>query len=265
MLSAKSIKILSSPESSVEYNQSSPFPFLVIDDFFREDIAKAVSKEFPDYSNSSLDNYSNAIEEKKLVNHWNKFGSSTYKAFSYLCSDAFVSLLSGIAVDSSGLKADIGLHGGGLHMHGPGGKLNVHMDYSIHPKLKLQRKLNLLIYLTPEWNADWGGSLGLYGNENENAPGKLFQDITPIFNRAVLFDVTKNSWHGLPSPIQCPEGITRNSLAVYYLQEPDGSANPSRVKARFAPTPWQANDTKVLELIEKRSGIESSRSVYENQ
>ena len=66
-MTAKSKKILSSPESSVEYNQSSPFPFLVIDDFFREDIAKAVSKEFPDYSNSSLDNYSNAIEEKKLV------------------------------------------------------------------------------------------------------------------------------------------------------------------------------------------------------
>ena len=66
MLSAKSEKILSSPESSVEYNQSSPFPFLVIDDFFREEIAKAVSKEFPDYSDSLLDNYSNAIEEKNL-------------------------------------------------------------------------------------------------------------------------------------------------------------------------------------------------------
>ena len=149
-------------------------------------------------------------------------------------------------------------------MHGPGGKLNVHMDYSIHPKLMLQRKLNLLIYMTPQWNTGWGGSLGLYGNDDETVPGKLIQDISPIFNRAVLFDVTKNSWHGLPSPIKCPEGITRNSLAVYYLQEPDGSANPSRVKARFAPAPWQTEDKNVLELIEKRSGIVSSRNVYEN-
>ena len=112
-----------------------------------------------------------------------------------LCSNEFVSILSNIAIDSSELKADIGLHGGGLHIHGPGGKLNVHMDYSLHPKLKLQRKLNLLIYMTPDWNSIWGGSLGLYGNENDIAPGELIQEILPVFNRAILFDVTKRFHH----------------------------------------------------------------------
>jgi hypothetical protein len=33
------------------------------------------------------------------------------------------------------LVADLGLHGGGLHSHARGGKLNVHLDYDIHPKL----------------------------------------------------------------------------------------------------------------------------------
>ena len=29
-------------------------------------------------------------------------------------------------------------------MHGTGGNLNVHKDYSVHPKLGLRRKLNLI-------------------------------------------------------------------------------------------------------------------------
>ena len=148
-------------------------------------------------------------------------------------------------------------------MHKKGGKLNVHMDYSLHPKLELQRKLNILIYMTKNWDEKWGGSLGLYDNKSEKEPGQLIKKIIPIFNRAVIFDVTKNSWHGLPEKISCPKNITRNSLAVYYLQNPDNSANPRRVKARFAPSPWQEGDKEVLELIEKRSGLESSKSVYD--
>ena len=75
---------------------------------------------------------------------------------------------------------------------------------------------------------EWGGSLGLYGNKNPNEPGELIKDIAPNFNRAIIFDVTKNSWHGLPTAITCPLGKTRNSLAVYYLQEPDSTANPKK-------------------------------------
>ena len=50
-------------------------------------------------------------------------------------------------------------------MHTRGGKLNVHLDSSIHLNVLMQRKLILLVYLTASWQQDWGGSLGLYGNE----------------------------------------------------------------------------------------------------
>lgn len=262
MLSPGCLEYLTSKVAHKDYIEASPYPFLVIDEFFQPDIASAIAAEFPSYEAAFLDGYSNAIEEKKLVNHWNKFGAQTYAAFSYLCSDIFVQLISRIASDAFELSADVGLHGGGLHMHGSGGKLNVHLDYSVHPKLELQRKLNLLIYMTPGWEAEWGGSLGLYGNKSADEPGELCKSIEPVFNRAVLFDVTQNSWHGLPSPIMCPEGRTRNSLAVYYLQQPDSLAHPSRVKAKFAPAPWQQGDAEVLSLIEKRSGFDSSLDVY---
>ena len=43
------------------------------------------------------------------------------------------------------LEADYGLHGGGVHMHKTGDYLNVHLDYDIHPKVPMQRKLNIII------------------------------------------------------------------------------------------------------------------------
>ena len=48
------------------------------------------------------------------------------------------------------LNLDIGLHGGGVHLNQrSGGNLNLHKDYSIHPKLGMMRKLNLIIYMNP--------------------------------------------------------------------------------------------------------------------
>ena len=74
-------------------------------------------------------------------------------------------------------------------MHKNGGKLNVHLDYSIHPKLKLQRKINILVYMTPEWNQSWGGYLDLYDNSSKKKPGELVEAVAPLFNRAVIFDL----------------------------------------------------------------------------
>ena len=45
------------------------------------------------------------------------------------------------------LFIDPGLHGGGWHIHSNKGNLNPHLDYSIHPKMDIQRRLNLIVYL----------------------------------------------------------------------------------------------------------------------
>ena len=58
-----------------------------------------------------------------------------------------------------------GLHGGGWHLHARGGKLNVHLDYSVHPKLHLERRLNLIVYLAQGWDPAWGGALGLWTHD----------------------------------------------------------------------------------------------------
>lgn len=232
---------------------TSNFPYYhhVIDDFFDKNRAIKISKEFPDYDSIDWLFYNNPLENKKACNNWFVFGSETYKALSDLNSPEFIQKLQ----DITGIKKlypDIGLHGGGLHIHGRGGKLNVHLDYSIHPKLKLQRKLNLIIYLTEGWESEWGGGLELWSHDTEkNKPKKKEVTINNIFNRAILFDTTQNSWHGFPEPLTCPEGIYRKSLAVYYLTDPSEGTD-TRKRALYAPTKEQENDTQILNLIQER-------------
>jgi Rps23 Pro-64 3,4-dihydroxylase Tpa1-like proline 4-hydroxylase len=253
------LKELNFQDYKKEWAESKPFNHIVIDNFLSKEVSEAVVREFPKFDSDSWRIYNNAIEIKKLLNHWDKFGEETYKLFNYLNSREFISQLE--TLTDCDLYADFGLNGGGLHTHKCGGKLNTHLDYSLHPKLKLERRLNLIIYITPNWQIEWGGLLGLWeAHKTKTAPGKLIKNIAPTFNRAILFD-TRNSWHGLPEPLTCPESITRNSLAIYYLTKPMHNTK-DRGKALFAPTKEQKNDLEVLSLIEKRSQVNSAGDVY---
>lgn len=232
-------------------NVSFPFDYLIVDNFLEKDQAKNISQEFPSFNSDIWYCYNNPLENKKSCNNWYQFGPETYKTLLYLNSSEFIKKLQDLTGIPK-LYPDIGLHGGGLHIHGRGGKLNVHLDYSIHPKLKLQRKLNLIIYLTEDWNSEWGGGLELWShNEETKKPNKKEVVIENIFNRAILFDTTQNSWHGFPKPLTCPENTYRKSLAVYYLTDPPEGTDP-RPRALYAPTKEQENNPEILNLIEER-------------
>ena len=243
------------------FQSAEPYNHIVIDHFFEDGAARALVEEFPDFNSPLWYSYDNAIEKKRAMNNWDRFPKTTYKVFTYLNSPEFVRTLEEwTGIDR--LYPDIGLHGGGWHAHGRGGKLNVHLDYSIHPKLQLERRLNLIVYLTPGWQPSWGGGLQLWShNEATNSPKECVKVVDNVFNRAVLFDTTQNSWHGLPDAIACPEGEIRRSIAVYYLSEPKENA-AKRGKALFAPHEDQKNDPSVLDLIRKRSSVATADDVY---
>jgi len=235
-----------------EFLDSKPFNHVVIDNFFIEENAKTISNEIPEWNSEEYGVfYNNYIEVKKTQNNWNSFKECTYKAFHYLNSSFFLEKLK-LITSCSELVPDEGLHGGGYHCHGNGGKLNIHLDYNIHPKLKLQRKLNIIIYLSDNWKKEYGGELQLWSGTQEKAL-KCKKKIDIKFNRAIIFDTTQNSWHGFPGIIKCPENISRKSLAIYYLQPPKD--NIKRYRALFVPSEEQINDQKVIEFCFKRSKL----------
>jgi Rps23 Pro-64 3,4-dihydroxylase Tpa1-like proline 4-hydroxylase len=241
------------------YSNAIPIPHIVIDDFFKLEIASEISKSFPDYESDQWHVYANSIENKKTINNWNHFDSLQYQVFTELNSPLFVDLLAKLT--GSTLYSDSGLHGGGLHIHAGNGNLNPHLDYSLHPKTGLQRKLNVIVYLEEGFKAEYGGHLGLWKDGGNGQPGKLVTEVFPKFNRAVIFDTTKMSWHGLSRSLNLEEGKYRKSFAVYYLQQPEENVDP-RTRALFAPREDQKDDTGVLDLIKVRSDEKSHAEAY---
>ncbi len=245
-------------KSFTDFNNKTPFPFAIIDNFFDIDVANNLSTEFPIFNSEVFNGkYENQIEYKQTCNVWDRFPKLTYSVFSFLNSQQFLKIIS----ECTGVRdlyPDHGLHGGGWHLHSNGGILNPHLDYSLHPKLGLQRKYNLLVYLNPSWQSNWGGELGLWSRDLlKNSPGELKETIEPKFNRAVFFDTTMDSWHGLINPVNTLNGECRKSIALYYLTDPPIDAD-RRGRALFAPTNDQKDNEEVLELIKRRSQVSDS-------
>lgn len=229
-----------------------PFDHWIIDGFLEENTAKIISKEFLDYDNPNWFSYNNPLENKKTLNNWYFFSPATYQTLSSLNSDVFLNQLS-LITNIGKLYPDPGLHGAGLHIHGNQGKLNLHLDYSIHPKLFLQRKLNVIIYLSEDWDPSWGGNLEFWSHNYEtNRPDKKIKTIDVKFNRAIIFDTTQHSWHGFPELINCPENVFRKSIAMYYLCDPPDNVD-DRKRALYSPTNDQQNDQKIMDFIIERS------------
>jgi hypothetical protein len=90
--------------------------------------------------------------------------------------------------------------------------LKIHADFNKHPKTKLDRRLNVLVYLNEDWHEEYGGHFELWDKEMKGVKTKIL----PLFNRMALFSTTSNSYHGHPNPLTCPPDRTRKSLALYY-------------------------------------------------
>lgn len=241
-----------------------PFDHCVVDDFFTEEWAARLEAEFPAYDSQQWYVYDNAIEHKRALNDWNQYPAATYQALTFLVSDSFVR---GTVADTLGIDIhpDPGLHGGGWHIHGSGGNLNPHMDYHLHPKMGAVRKLNLIVYLSSSLEPEThGGHFGLWEHDVDR-PRQLMREVAPQFNRAVLFDTTQNSWHGMSRQLVVPEGVYRKSLAVYYMTSATPSDLAARQRALFAPRTDQIGDPHVAALIERRVHPSLYKDAYRNK
>ena len=186
---------------------------------------------------------------KRALNDVSKMPGGIYRLIHKLQSDVFIRRVekwSGIR----GLIADHGLWGGGVHMTMPGGYLAMHRDFNVLPTsycdpVPLRRALNLIMYLTPNWDRPWGGELEIEG------AGKL----EPWFGRTVLFDPTE-SFHGHPHPYRGP--VPRQSVAVYYYVREAVPRGRWR-STQYRPLPWK-RDT--AEAAEKRRQRADARTRY---
>lgn len=206
-----------------------PFPHFVIDDFLEPGFARQVHDSFPSYEQAlRMGRSFRTVNErgKVQVTDSSHFAPPLRELTRRLAEPGWLAMLSE-AFALPPLLADPELRGGGMHQTGPRGRLDVHVDFNYIAERQWHRRLNVLIYLNPEWPAEWGGNLELWDREVK----RCYHSLAPRFNRCVVFETSNISFHGVDS-VRCPADRSRKSFAGYYY-------------TREAPPHWtgEAHDT----------------------
>jgi hypothetical protein len=206
------------------FREATPFPHVVLDDCLR--LEPATIETFPDAD----------------WPHWHHLGH--YEPGKMTCQDrrlipepwgSLIDELNAPAVlafleDVTGvpkLIPDPYLEGGGLHLSGPGGSLGMHTDFHVYTRLNLYRRINLILYLCPDWDASSGGSLEL-----THAKRGGHGEVQPAWARCVIFETNDVSVHGFTQPVAA--GQYRRSIALYYY-----TANDAPVFSGDGTTHWR--------------------------
>lgn len=208
------------------YHHSLPYPHIIFDEFIPNDIAIQCyndMKQYPMWGFDKMEGYKEEYRDSQINKFFTPWDSHTndnlkesmpvvWKTIQYFNSPLFTNFLSELT-GITDLIPDLELAGGGCHKIGRGGRLEIHSDYNKHPNNDLWRRINLLLYLTPNWNEEWGGNLELWNH----TPFEKTKSISPLFNRAVIFNTTDTALHGHPQLLNCPQDEYRYSIALYYF------------------------------------------------
>jgi Rps23 Pro-64 3,4-dihydroxylase Tpa1-like proline 4-hydroxylase len=203
-----------------EFQHAQPFRHVVIDGFLDPAFARRLLAEFPRFEDRYALNEVGQVGGKAVRMDVRDI-SGTYGALDRcIQTPEFLSLI-GHVTGIPDLLYDVDYVGGGTHENVHGQGLDPHVDFNFHPGTKAHRRLNLIVYLNPEWDEAWGGALELHSDPWDER-GNRKQQVTPLFNRCVIFETTETSWHGFPR-IELPadrRDLTRKSFAIYlYTRE----------------------------------------------
>tara|TARA_B100001248_G_scaffold162454_1_gene122558 strand:- start:320 stop:1126 length:807 start_codon:yes stop_codon:yes gene_type:complete len=130
-----------------------------------------------------------------------------------------------------GLEADYTLYAGGISRMDKGHFLNPHIDNSHDAKRKKYRRLNTLFYITPNLNEADGGNFELWDSKVKT-PYK----IPSLFNRLVVMETNKTSWHSV-DPVMSE--VRRCCVSNYYFSEHSSSGENYYHVTSFLGRPGQ--------------------------
>ena len=202
------------------YETAAPYAHTVIEEFLQPEVFDAVLREFPTIDPSKWSNYSHVNERKFANPNFDTWGSALQRVAQALNSPAFIGYLEKLT-GIDGLIIDESFEGGGMHQSITGGYLNVHADFSVHPHHRhWARRVNLLLYCNENWLPEYGGELELWTRDMKRCEKR----VAPVGNRVLIFNTDADSFHGHPDPLTTPQGVARQSLALYYFTVEDAPA-----------------------------------------
>jgi len=197
-------------KQAAAFAKGSPFPHIVIDGLLPAEVIERVLEEFPTVDDRRWTNLENSKSHLKqaIAEDW-LLGAQTRHVMAQFNSAVFIDFLERLS-GIRGLIPDPHYLGGGLQQIGSGGFLKIHTDVPYHHGWKLDRQLNVLLYMNKGWEEDWGGHFELWDDQMSS-----HKSVAPLFNRMVVF-ATPDAKHGHPDPLLCPEGTFRRALVFHY-------------------------------------------------
>lgn len=149
------------------------------------------------------------------------------------------------------LEPDRLLYAGGISLMSQGHFLNPHIDNSHDRDRERYRVLNLLYYVSPDWNLASGGNLELWPDGVEGPQ----ITIESRFNRLALMITNKNSWHSV-SPVKASQ--QRCCVSNYYF-----SRHPAEAEAYFHVTSFRGRPEQPLRDLVLRADASLRMKVRE--
>ncbi len=217
---------------ATEFVTARPFPHVVIEDAIQTP-PEAVLPSFPGLGSPLWRHLDEAYQPGKLVlSRIERIPGPLAVMLRELMEPAalgFFERISGI----TSLMPDPYMDGGGLHASPPGGVMAPHTDTHINQRLGIYRRLNVLVYLNPDWSETDGGCLELYDESNVRQPVRT---VVPRWGTMVIFRSDSHSVHGFTKPIGDARG-ERRALAAYYYTAVDGAEF-----AGYSLTHWRAHE-----------------------
>lgn len=195
-----------------QFQAATPFRFFKVDNFLLPGFAQQVVESYPGYAHARQmgGREFDAVNEKLKIQITDstRFPPHVKRLADVLSGPAFLADLEHITGIPS-LMPDATFEGGGMHLTNKSGRLDVHVDFNVYQDTF--RRLNILVYLNPVWEAAWGGNIELWDQDVK----KCWHSYSPIMNRCVVFETSRISYHGV-TPIKCPSDMARKSFAAYY-------------------------------------------------
>ncbi|MBS1809835.1 MAG: 2OG-Fe(II) oxygenase [Acidobacteria bacterium] len=174
-----------------EFQQRRPVPtrYTAIDYLLPETIAQDIFAAFPGIEQMRLLNsFREHKYTSKALDQMNPLIAAITFAFQTPEVIRFIEELTEIP----DMIGDPYLYAGGISTMLRGHFLNPHLDNSHDSARKYYRVLNLLYYVTPDWQSENGGNLELW---DERVKHQV--EIPSLFNRLVIMETNSASWHSV--------------------------------------------------------------------
>jgi len=183
--------------------------YFYIDNLLPEELALQISNAFPKKEDMVL---KKSLREYKHVAAQMDQYNPLLEQIIYAFQDERIVKLVGEICSIENPEPDENLYAGGISLMAEGNFLNPHLDNSHDKSRDKWRVLNLLYYVTPNWEDSYGGHLEIW-------PKGLDNDQTTIysrFNRLAVMATHQKSWHSV-SPVT--HSGERCCVSNYYFSD----------------------------------------------